>query len=309
MKPYLAITLALAQVALAQQYKPPRTPDGRPDLQGLWANVFATPLERPRNMADKPFFTETEAAAFEKDAAERPTNDSSAVADPVVWWEKRVKSVSTHRTSLVYDPPDGRIPALTAAAQKRQADTRAYARQHPNDGPEDFGLQSRCILSTAGGPIPMLPAPYNNNYQIVQTPDYVMIAVEMIHDVRIVRITDGKPALKPGPKQWLGESVGHWEGDTLVVDTFNFTDQTSFRGSDSKLHLIERFTRTGAETLLYQFTIDDPTAFTAPWSAEIPLEASEGPMFEFACHEGNAGLLHVLQIARKAEAEKAGGKQ
>jgi hypothetical protein len=303
----LAIAALLTvQFASAQEWKAPRTPDGKPDLQGTWANVFATPLERPKNLADKPFYTEEEAAAFEKAAALRPDSANDSVADPAVWWEKRVKSVSTRRTSLVFDPPDGRIPPLTAAAQKRMADARAESRKHPADGPEDRSLQERCILSTVGGPVPMLPAPYNNNYQLVQTPDYVIIAIEMIHDVRVIPITAGKPTLAPGVRQWLGESHGYWDGDTLVVDTINFTDRVPFHGSDRNLHLIERFTRSGPDTLLYLFTLDDPTAFTANWSAEIPLTTSDGEMYEFSCHEGNAAMANMLITARKAEkAQKA----
>jgi hypothetical protein len=146
----------------------------------------------------------------------------------------------------------------------------------------------------------MLPGPYNNNYQIVQTPDYVMITIEMIHDVRIIPL-DGRPHLLPAIRKWLGDSVGHWEGNTLVVDTTNFTDQTHFRGSDRNLHLVERFTRTGPETILYEFAVDDPTAFTQPWKAELPMTLTPGPMYEFACHEGNFALARILSIARQAE--------
>ena len=207
---------------------------------------------------------------------------------------------------MVYDPPNGRIPPLTPAAQKRMADARAETRNHPDSTPEDFGLMVRCIVSPAGGPVPMLPGPYNNNYQIVQTPGYVMITVEMIHDVRIIPIGPARVEPASGVTQWLGESHGHWEGDTLVVDTTNFTSRTRFRGSDEGLHLTERFTRSAPDTLLYQFTVDDPTAFTAPWSAEIPMVTSDGAVYEFACHEGNQALPNMLRIARGAERLKAG---
>jgi hypothetical protein len=281
----------------------PRTPDGRPDLQGLWNNTTLTSLERPRNLAGKEFVTAEEAAAYEKgivqNRAQDPNDGATDVADPTIWWERPVKVVPTRRTSLIVDPPDGRIPALTPEAQKRVADARAASRQHPADSAQDRSLQERCLLSPNSGP-PMLPGPYNNNYQIVQTPDYVTITIEMFHDVRIIPL-DGRPHLPAAMRKWLGDSVGHWENSTLVVDTTNFTDKTHVRGSDENLHLIERFTRTGPETILYEFTVDDPTAFVKPWKAELPMTRTTGPMYEFACHEGNLALEHILSIARQAE--------
>jgi hypothetical protein len=298
-----AISVAGQTFSATRTWTVPRTPDGRPDLQGLWNNTTLTPLERPRNLAGKEFFTDEEAAEYERGIVQNreqdPNDGVSDVADPKVWWERAVKVVSTRRTSLIVDPPDGRIPPLTLEAQKRMADTRAASRQHPADGPADRSLQERCLLSPTSGP-PMLPGPYNNNYQIVQTPDYVMIAIEMIHDVRIIPL-NGRPHLAPALRNWLGDSVGHWEGNTLVVDTTNFTDQTHFRGSDRNLHLMERFTRTGPETILYQFTVDDPTAFAKTWTAELPMTRTPGPMYEFACHEGNFALERMLSIARQAE--------
>jgi hypothetical protein len=275
--------------------------DWKHDLQGTWTNGFATPLERPKEFANKPFFTQDEADAFEKALEHRPEPANDPVADPVVWWERGTKVVRTRRTSMVYDPPDGRIPALTPAAQKGMADARAETRKHPDSGPEDRSLMERCIVSPVGGPVPMLPGPYNNNYQIIQTKDYIIIVVEMIHDVRVIPIAPARVAPVSTVPQWLGESHGHWEGDTLVVDTTNFTGRTRFRGSDENMHLIERFTRTAPDTLLYQFTVDDSTAFTAPWSAEIPMLASDGPQYEFACHEGNAAMANMLKTARLAE--------
>ena len=303
-----ALALLSMQPASGQSgaWKVPRTPDGKPDLQGTWTNNFATPLERPAALANKAFFTADEAAAWEKDVSQRPASANDTVSDPIVWWEKGMKAVSTRRTSMVYDPPNGRIPPLTPAAQKRMADARAETRNHPDSTPEDFGLMVRCIVSPVGGPVPMLPGPYNNNYQLVQTPGYVMITVEMIHDVRIIPIGPARVEPASGVTQWLGESRGHWEGDTLVVDTTNFTSRTRFRGSDENLHLIERFSRSAPDTLLYQFTVDDPTAFTAAWSAEIPMVTSDGSVYEFACHEGNQALPNMLRIARGAERLKAG---
>ena len=276
---------------------------GNRDIDGIWTNGYATPMERPRNLGDQAFYSEAEVAAFEKAMPERPGPAADPVADPEVWWERATRSVSSRRTSMVTDPADGRIPALTAAAQKRMADVRAENRKHPDSGPEDRSLMERCIVSPVGGPVPMLPGPYNNNYQILQTPGYVIIVIEMIHDVRIVRL-DGSPHLGPGVRQRLGDSVGRWDGDTLVVDTTNFRDRTRFRGADENFHVVERFTRSGADTLLYQFTIDDPTAFSRGWTAEIPLGKSDGGMYEFACHEGNAAMVNMLNTARPAEKKK-----
>jgi len=304
-----ALPLLIAGHATGQSSKPapktetsrvPRTPEGRPDLQGIWTNNFATPLERPRELAGKEFFTDEEAAAYEKMIRARPDSNGDVVSDTTVWWEKGKSIVSTRRTSLIIDPPDGRIPALTPEAQKKMAEIRAEARKHPNSGPEDFGLQSRCILWPAAGPLPMLPSPYNNNYQIYQTKDYVTIEIEMIHDARIIPL-DGSPHLPPTVRLWMGDSRGHWEGDTLVVETTNFTDKTRFRGSDENLRLIEKFTRSAPDTLMYQFTLDDPTAFTKPWTGELPMLATPGPVYEFACHEGNEAIPNMLKIARQAE--------
>ena len=281
----------------------PRTIDGHPNLQGLWSNETLTPLERPRDLAAKEYFTAEEAAAYEKRIVQNriddPNDGEGNVADPKVWWERATKVVPNRRTSLITDPPDGRVPALTPTAQKRMAEQRAAARLHPADGPTDRSLQERCILSPTTGP-PMLPGPYNNNYQIVQTRDYVTITVEMIHETRIIAM-DGRPHLPQTMRKWLGDSIGHWESNTLVVDTTNFNDKTRFHGSDENLHLIERFTRTGPDTILYEFTVDDPTAFAAPWRAEIPMRRAAGPMYEFACHEGNFALGRMLSIAREAE--------
>jgi hypothetical protein len=199
----------------------------------------------------------------------------------------------------VIDPPDGRIPPLTPEAQRRLEASRAAARQHPADGPEDRSLAERCILWPTAGP-PMLPSFYNNNYQIVQGPDYVAILVEMIHDVRLIPINNGGH-LPAGLRQWMGDPRGHWEGDSLVVDTTNFTDKTNFRGSDANLHLTERFTRTDEDTLLYEFTVDDATAFTRPWTGRIPMSRGAGPIFEYACHEGNYAMADMLRGARAAE--------
>ena len=291
----------------ANKWTSSRTPWGDPDLQGLWTNATVTPFERPPELAAKPVLTEQEAAEFEKrtaqarDADRRATGADAdvALAYNQFWYDRGTKVVGSRRTSLVVDPPDGKVPALTPEGQ-RLADARAAARrQSPADGPEDRPLVERCILWPTAGP-PMVPAGYNNNYQILQTPGYVAILVEMIHDVRIIPL-DGHPHASQNIRQWLGDSRGHWDGNTLVVTTTNFTNKTNFRGSDENLRLIERFTRVGPDTINYEFTVDDPTAFTKPWTAAVPMTATEGPIFEYACHEGNYGMTNVLKGARAAE--------
>jgi hypothetical protein len=205
------------------------------------------------------------------------------------------------RGSLIIDPPDGKMPPLTAEARTRLASTRRGG----TDSVKERPLSERCLMSfgSSSGP-PMLPVLYNNNYQIVQTPDAVVIQVEMIHDSRIVRMNSAH--LPANIKKWLGDSVGHWEGDTLVVDTTNFNDQISFRGSSSNLHIIERFTRSGPNTLLYRAIIDDPTTFSKSWTLEYPFQATAGPIYEYACHEGNYSIVDILGGARKAERDAPG---
>jgi hypothetical protein len=318
-----ALTLAGAVMLLtpapaANTWTAPRTPDGQPDLQGLWTNATITPFERPKELAGKPFFTEQEAAEYEKHILQEGNRDrrgATAEADVAgayndFWFDRGTKVVPTRRTSLVVDPPDGKVPALTPEAQKAAA-ARAEIARRPPTGPEDTGLPVRCILWPTAGP-PMLPSGYNNNYQILQTPGYVTILIEMIHDVRVIPL-DGRPHLPQDIRQWMGDSRGHWEGNTLVVDTTNFTEKTNVRGSDRNLHLIERFTRVDPDTILYKFTVDDPTAFTKPWSGEAPMTKTAGPIYEYACHEGNYSMESTLKGARledKAaeEAAKNGSK-
>jgi hypothetical protein len=280
---------------------------GRRDLQGFWTNGTLTPLERPAELAGKEFFTPAEAAAYEKQGRERNNadrRDSNVEADLAVgynaiWWERGTHVVSTRRTSLIVDPPDGRVPPLTPDAQKKAAARAEARRLHPADGPENGSLADRCIVRGTAGP-PMLPAGYNNNYQILQTPEHVVILIEMIHDARIIAL-DGRPHLGKKIRQWLGDSRGRWEGNTLVVETTNFTDKTNFRGSGEQLRVVERFTRVDEGTLLYQFTVDDPQSFARPWSGEIPMKKVEGPLFEYACHEGNLSMENILTIARDEE--------
>ena len=291
-----AFVVAAAQGAKAgasrpQTEKTPRTPDGHPDLQGLWDYRTATPLERPRDLAEKEFFTDQEALAFEKRTADRL--DNVVAVHPPGWLDYGAKVLDDHRTSLIVDPPNGRVPALTAAAKARIAANPPNERAA--DGPEQRSPQERCLVFGAGPPL--IPGPYNNNVQIVQSTNAVVIMNEMIHDARIVPM-DGRPHLSPSIRQWLGDSRGRWEGDTLVVETTNFTAQTSFRGSDQNLRVVERLTRPDANTLMYEFTIDDPTAFSSPWTARFPMMRSTEQMYEYACHEGNFGLLDILKGAR-----------
>ena len=288
----------------------PRTADGHPDLQGIWTNTTLTPLERSPDLAGKSTVTEAEATAFEKQTLDRVNfdrRDGGPETDVTRAYNNLFMDRGTQlatingakRTSIIVDPPDGRIPPLTPEGSKRvDAQTKATQRM---DVIENRPLAERCIIGQAstGGP-PMLPGPYNNNYQIVQTPGYVMILVEQIHDVRIIRL-DGRPHLPANIHQWMGDSLGRWEGDTLVVDTTNFTGKTGFRGSSDGLHVIERFTRVDANTILYRFTIDDPSTFTKSWTGEYPFLATAGPVYEYACHEGNYAMGDILRGARLEE--------
>jgi hypothetical protein len=309
--------IVVGQMPLAGQAKawtPPRTPEGQPDLQGIWTNATVTPLERPSDLAGKPVFTDEEAAEYAKQTVQANNADRRDVPPEVdvaraynqLWYDRGTKVVSTKQTSLIVDPPDGRIPALTAQAQKRAADLAEMRRLHPADGPENRSLNERCIKWGTAGP-PMIPGPYNNNYQIVQTPDAIVIRIEMIHDVRIIPL-DGRPHVGQNIRELMGDSRGHWEGNTLVVDTTNFSDQTDFRNAGRNMHLTERFTRVDPDTILYEFTVDDPTTFTRPWSGAIPMTKTNGPIFEYACHEGNYGMEGILSGARAKEKQRAGSE-
>jgi hypothetical protein len=293
----------------------PRAADGHPDLQGIWTNATLTPLERPAAFAGKLTASDTEAAVYEKKQQdELQAGDGKSDSD----FHRRAGSGETggynalfidrgselarvdgvKRTSLIIDPPDGKVPALTPEARGRLGSMRRGG----TDSAKDRPLSERCLLSfgSSSGP-PMLPVLYNNNYQIVQTHDAVMIGVEMIHDARIVRMNSSH--VPADVRKWLGDSVGHWEGDTLVVDTTNFNDQVVFRGSSKNLHIVERFQRVDANTLLYRATIDDPTTFSKSWTIEYPFLSTSGPIFEYACHEGNYSIVDILGGARKEERE------
>ena len=308
-----AIVLLFLAPAVGQDVA--RTPWGKPDLSGIWDFRTMTPLERPDELVGKEVLTDDEAAEYEQkrlralDKDRRPSDgDGISVAQDVrnaynqFWWDYGTKLTEDKRTSLIVDPTDGRIPPLTPPAQNRR-DARRAVRERPAHGPEDRSVGERCILGFNAGP-PMNPSVYNNNVHIFQTPDYIVFLIEMVHDARIVP-TDGRPHIPRHIPQWRGDSRGRWIGDTLVVDTTNFTGKTSFRGSGAGMHLVERFTRVDADTLLYEYTIDDPESFETNWSAAIPMTKTEGPMFEYACHEGNYSMFNLLAGARAQEAAKA----
>ena len=281
----------------------PRTPWGHPDLQGRWTNATLTTLERPVELGSKEFFTEAEASEYAKTALDKlltavNLREEAALSgefEPGVWVEER-GLVSTRRTSLIVGP-SGRIPALTPLARERMSGTQALRKGDSADGPEERTLTERCLVFLVGGP-PMLPGVgYNSNYQIVQTPTHVVILAEMGNAVRIIPI-DGRPHLPDSIRHWQGDSRGRWDGDTLVVETTNFNNKVQFRGASDQLRLVERFTRTDRDTLMYRFTASDPTSWTDSWSAEIPLRPLAEMIYEFACHEGNYGLANILKGAR-----------
>ena len=308
--------------AAAKAWTAPRTPDGQPDLQGIWSYVTITPLERPRELGDKQVFTEAEAAAYEKQFLvnnNRDRRDGGAEADVARaynegWYDSGTHVVKTRRTSLVIDPPDGRIPAFTPEAAKREAARMEDRRRRGDaaDGPEDRSLSERCLTRGA----PKLSGGYNNNVQIVQAPGYIAILQEMIHEVRTIPL-DGRPHVNKNIRQWLGDSRGRWEGNTLVIDNTNYNDKVIFnsfnccRGASGNLHVIERITRVDAETLDYQYTVDDATTYVRPWTVSMPMSRTEGPLYEYACHEGNYGMAGLLSGARAQEkaAESAARKQ
>ena len=283
--------------AAAQSAEPPRTPWGAPDLQGVWDFRSITPLERPDDLAEQELLTEEQAAAREARALERVADRPPAPGSTGTYnrfWVDIPQLIHDRRTSLITDPPDGKIP-WTPEGEKRQA-ARAEVRQRPAHGPEDRSVGERCILGFNAGP-PIVPAGYNQNAQLFQTPDYVVILNEMVHDARIVPL-DGRPHVGEDIRQWRGDSRARWEGNTLVVDTANFYHETSLRGSSPNMHLVERFTRVDADTLLYEFTVEDPTTWTSPWTAQISMTKTEDLIYEYACHEGNYGMAGILAGAR-----------
>ena len=308
--PALAPASPPAKAAAAKAWTQPRTPDGQPDLQGIWTSATITPFERPARFAGKPFLTEQEAAAIEAQTAQQAlaadrNNPGDVGSYNQFWFDSGTKVVSTRQTSLVVDPPDGRVPVKPEAERKRDA---TAARN--SDSYEFMSVWDRCI--TRGVPGTMFPAGYNNAYQIVQVPGYVVIASEMIHEARIIPL-DGRPHLPAGVRLWTGDSRGRWEGNTLVVDTTNYNDKgwiatnaasARIKGipQSEALHLVERFTRVDANTISYEVTIDDPNVYTRPWKVALPLMRDDSyRIFEYACHEGNKAVENVLRGARTME--------
>ena len=311
------------------KYNPPRTAGGRPDLVGFWSNNTATPLQRPDAFAGREFLRPDEVQAVEQGTKRddnarvkgapcvvyiQNSNCAASVGGPrggpggvgdynAVFLEDSKKVVATLRTSIVTDPKDGKVPPFTPEAKRRLDTDREYQKTHAFDGPENLSNMDRCLTGGQAGP-PMLPGAYNNTYHIVQTNNHVAIAAEMIHDVRIIPV-DGRP--NDNVRQWLGEPRGRWEGDTLVVETTNFNGRRNWffantgKRTDEKMRVTERFTRTAPGILLYQFTVDAPGIFTAPWSGEVPMTLSKDPIYEYACHEGNYSMPLILSGARTEE--------
>ena len=270
----------------------------------MWNYASLVPFQRPEEFGDKAFLTPSEAAAYVRrrvDALNFDLRDADNFVEHNSFWYEFADSLDDERrTSRIVDPPDGRIPALTAVAQARQAQQRALRRRNP-EGPDARSVRERCIIFNGG---PIRQDSYNNNIQLFQTDDHVAILNEMVHDSRVIPL-DGSAHLPDSVRQWMGDSRGRWDGNTLVVDTRNFTDKTTFHGSGPELHLVERFTRVDADTLLYEYTINDPDSFERPWSVRVAMKKSDAPIFEYACHEGNRGLLNIMTGARAVDQRRA----
>ena len=311
-----AVGLSSAPIA-AQDV--PRTAWGAPDLQGVWDFRTITPLERPEALGEQAFLTEEEAANLEQEVVERNVELANraarrtSVTESVdrgeegapgfynnFWLDRGTRTVGTRRTSLVVDPPNGRLPEMSPAGRERTTARREYLREHPADSWLDRSAFDRCILGFNAGP-PITPGGYNQNLQVFQTPDHVVLITEMVHTVRVVPL-DGRPSLPGHVRQWSGDSRGRWEGDTLVIETSHFNDQRRWRGTTRNMTLVERLTRVDADTLAYEYTVDDPATWTRPWTASIPMRRSDQPMYEYACHEGNYSMPGILGGHRADEA-------
>jgi hypothetical protein len=293
----------------------PRAADGHPDFQGVWTNQTLTPLERPAALSGKASLSDAEARQYAKDFLETSSSDrrdGGAQVDvnrayPDYFLDRGTELAvvdGQRRTSLIVDPVDGRIPYRPGRSGRR-ADGRPTGDASANyDDPEARPLAERCLLSfgSSSGP-PMLPVLYNNHYQFVQTRNDLLIEVEMVHDARVIHL-DGRPHLPKAIRRWLGDSVGHWEGDTLIVDTTNFAEAVSFRGASSGLHVVERFRFIDPKTILYRFTVDEPSTFASPWTGEVPLRATDEMIYEYACHEGNHALEDILRGARLQDGQR-----
>ena len=313
-----ALPVAAQSAAVATEW-------GQPDLRGIWDFRTITPLERPEELGDKAFLTEEEAANLEQEVVERNARLATRSAERTTaasqvdrradgtpgfynnfWLDQGTRAVETRRTSQIVDPPNGRVPALTAAGQARADASRLYREEHPADSWVDRTTSDRCLLGFNAGP-PLTPGGYNQNLHIFQTPDHVVLVTEMVHTVRVVPL-DGRPALGDDLRQWSGDARGHWEGDTLVVETSNFSDERRWRNTTDSLTLVERYTRVDAGTLEYEYTVSDPETWTSPWTASLPLQRTDVPMFEYACHEGNHSMDGILGGHRADERAAAAGR-
>lgn len=311
-------TAPAAKTTTAKGYVAPRTPDGQPDLQGIWDTASITPLERPKELGTKAFYTDEEIKQYEKrrmNDLDRDRRDGGATQDLARayndgWFDRGTHLARNKRTSRVIDPADGRFPPFTPEAQKKYDEFHKWFAANPGNSAEDRELFDRCLFFSQSGP-PLVPGNYNNLYQIIQTPGYVTIYSEMAHQTRTVPITR-REKLPKDVAQWMGESVGHWEGETLIIESSNirFNDHSHFGTqydgmTDENLRVTERFTRTAADMITYQATVTDPTVYTKPWTIELPMEKAVGPIFEYACHEGNYGLSGILSGERVKEKEAA----
>ena len=337
--PFFFLSTASASDQSKQsEYKPARNAQGHPDIQGIWDFRSLTPLERPKGLGDKAVFTPEEEEAYRakvtqvNDTDNKKDLDLPAEFDVEVpynnfWLDYGTAMNEDRRTSLIVDPANGRLPALTPEAvagmknyQQRELPVRDYfsigLSTFRPEGPESLGLSERCMVGFNAGP-PLIPSAYNNNLRIIQAANYIVLFTEMVHDARIVPM-DGRPHLASEFEKWTGDSRGHWDGDTLVVETTNFTDKTptyqlplseagqvGVVGSGKNLHLVEKFTRTSESQLIYEYTVTDPTTFTRPFTVAIPLRATEDQIFEYACHEGNHAMVGMLGGARQLEKEAA----
>ena len=317
------VPLAAAPAAAQDDWTVPRTADGQPDLQGIWANNSATPLERPEQLGEKARLTDEELADLTARIAEFRDAEQAGdlLGDRLIqqalgnaefqdfdvitgnynaFW--LVERELDNRTSLIIDPPNGRRPAMTPEAQERAAARGAYMRDHPSDGPEDRTLGDRCLHFAA----PSMGSGYNSYLQILQTPDHVAILQEMGHEIRTIPLDGGAHA---GIPQWNGDARGRWEGDTLVVETMDYSPQARFNGATEKLHVVERFQRMSPDVLRHEITLNDPDTWTQPWTVELLHTSTTDPIFEYACHEGNYAMPGILGGARREEAEVAAGQQ
>ncbi len=307
------VIMVLGPIGAGAQSTALQTDWGHPDLQGVWDFRTITPMERPEDLGDQAFLSAEEAAGLEQAAVDRETRLANEAARRTeaggnvgaynnFWLDRGTRTVGSRRTSLIVDPPDGQIPPLSEAGQQRADARQVYRRDHPADSWEDRSVGERCVLGFNSGP-PMEPRAYNNHLQLFQTQDYVVIYNEMVHDTRIIPIAHGVE-LPDTVTQWMGQSLGRWEGETLVVDTTNFYNKNSFterHGSTPGMQLVERFTRTDANTLVYQFTVEDQDTWTMPWTVEVPMARSDDQVWEYACHEGNYGMDGILAGHRAEE--------